>query len=84
MAGDAHLLANALRNLIGNSWKFSAQKPEVVLEIARDPQGPEGFTTVRLADQGAGGLRLGLGLSAALLLLGAGVAFSQRAVEARA
>ena len=40
--------------------------------------------TGALADQGAGGLRLGLGLSAALLLVGAGVAFSQRAVEARA
>ncbi len=39
--------------------------------------------TGALADQGAGGLRLGLGLSAALLL-GAGVAFSQRPVEARA
>ena len=40
--------------------------------------------TGALADQGADGLRLGLGLSAALLLLGAGVAFSQLAVEARA
>jgi PAS domain S-box-containing protein len=54
VVGDAHLLANALRNLIGNSWKFSAQKPQVVLEIALDPQGPEGFTTMRLTDHGAG------------------------------
>ena len=37
--------------------------------------------TGALADSGASGLRLGLGSSAALLLLGAGVAFSQRPVE---
>lgn len=36
--------------------------------------------TGALADSGAAGLRWGLGGSAALLLLGAGVAFSQRAV----
>jgi hypothetical protein len=36
--------------------------------------------TGALADSGAGGLRWGLGASATLLLLGAGVAFSQRAV----
>jgi signal transduction histidine kinase len=54
VVGDEHLLANALRNLIGNSWKFSAQKPEVELEFDRDAQGPEGFTTIRLTDRGAG------------------------------
>ncbi|WP_424950675.1 YbfB/YjiJ family MFS transporter [Deinococcus sp.] len=36
--------------------------------------------TGALADQGAGGLRLGLGLSALILLIGAGLAFSQRHV----
>ncbi|WP_188963519.1 YbfB/YjiJ family MFS transporter [Deinococcus aquiradiocola] len=34
-----------------------------------------------LADGGAGGLRLGLGLSALVLLVGAGLAFSQRRAE---
>jgi predicted MFS family arabinose efflux permease len=38
--------------------------------------------TGALADHGAGGLRLGLGLSALVLLIGAGLAFSQRRVEA--
>ena len=37
--------------------------------------------TGALADHGAGGLRLGLGLSALVLLAGAGLAFSQRRVE---
>ncbi|MGY2894291.1 YbfB/YjiJ family MFS transporter [Deinococcus sp. UYEF24] len=37
--------------------------------------------TGALADHGAGGLRLGLGLSALVLLLGAGLAFSQRRVD---
>jgi signal transduction histidine kinase len=54
VCGDARLLENAVRNLIGNSWKFSAQKPLVELEIAADPDGPEGFATLRFADRGAG------------------------------
>ena len=37
--------------------------------------------TGALADHGAGGLRLGLGLSALVLLIGAGLAFSQRRVD---
>ena len=37
--------------------------------------------TGALADSGAGGLRLGLGLSALVLLIGAGLAASQRRVE---
>lgn len=54
LSGDAALIETALRNLIGNGWKFSAQKPEVELDISGDPSGPEGFTTVRISDRGAG------------------------------
>lgn len=54
LTGDAALIENALRNLIGNGWKFSAQKPEVELDISADPAGPDGFTTLRISDRGAG------------------------------
>ena len=48
------LLGIALRNLIGNAWKFSGRKPVVAIEVAEDPAGPEGTTTLRIADRGAG------------------------------
>lgn len=52
--GDAGLIGIALRNLIGNSWKFSAHVPVMELEVAEDFDGPAGYTTIRVADRGAG------------------------------
>lgn len=54
MLADEALLGIALRNLIGNAWKFSGRKPLVAIEVAEDPAGPEGTTTLRIADRGAG------------------------------
>lgn len=51
---DAELMALALRNLIGNAWKFSARKALTVVEIALEADGPSELTTLRIADQGAG------------------------------
>ncbi|HZY15217.1 MAG TPA: ATP-binding protein, partial [Ramlibacter sp.] len=52
--GDAGLIGIALRNLIGNSWKFSARVPVMELEVAEDFDGPPGYTTLRVADRGSG------------------------------
>lgn len=52
--GDPALLGIALRNLVGNAWKFSAQQPWVEIEIAEQADGPGGFTTLRVSDRGAG------------------------------
>jgi signal transduction histidine kinase len=51
---DEALLTLALRNVIGNAWKFSAGKPRVQLDIALDPEGPPGHASLRIRDGGAG------------------------------
>lgn len=51
---DEALLTLALRNVIGNAWKFSAGKPAVQLDIDLDPEGPLGHSSVRIRDGGAG------------------------------
>ncbi|MDB5858227.1 MAG: sensor histidine kinase [Ramlibacter sp.] len=54
MTCDAALMAVALRNLIGNAWKFSARKEVMRLQVGIEWGEPPGFTTLRVADQGAG------------------------------
>ena len=54
MTCDASLMAVALRNLIGNAWKFSARKEVMRVEVALEWGTPPGFTTLRVSDQGAG------------------------------
>ena len=54
MTCDAALMAVALRNLIGNAWKFSARKEVTQLEVGLEWGVPPGFTTLRVADRGAG------------------------------
>jgi signal transduction histidine kinase len=54
MTCDAALMAVALRNLIGNAWKFSARKEVTELEVGIEWGVPAGFTTLRVADRGAG------------------------------
>lgn len=51
---DASLMGIALRNLLGNAWKFSAAKPVVRIEVAQDWGTAPGATTIRIADHGAG------------------------------
>ena len=54
MICDAALMAVALRNLIGNAWKFSARKEVMQLDVGLEWGVPAGFTTLRVSDQGAG------------------------------
>jgi signal transduction histidine kinase len=51
---DEALLTLALRNLLGNAWKFSGRKPQVELEVDIDPAGPAGQVTLRVSDRGDG------------------------------
>jgi len=50
--GDRRLLASALSNLVGNSWKFTAGEPETRIEFGRRESGGE--TVYFVADNGAG------------------------------
>jgi signal transduction histidine kinase len=54
MTCDAALMAIALRNLIGNAWKFSARKEVMELYVGIEWGTPPGFTSLRVADRGAG------------------------------
>jgi signal transduction histidine kinase len=54
MTCDPALMAVALRNLVGNAWKFSARKEVMQLEVGLEWGSPAGFTSLRIADQGAG------------------------------
>jgi PAS domain S-box-containing protein len=49
--GDPHLIRLVLRNLLGNSWKFTARQPEAVIDV--DAVGPE-RRTFFVRDNGAG------------------------------
>lgn len=51
---DRALIAIALRNLVGNAFKFSAHKPVTSLEVAQDWGGAAGTVAIRIADAGAG------------------------------
>jgi len=51
---DEALLTLALRNVLGNAWKFSGGKPQVELDVRLDPTGPPGHASLRIADRGAG------------------------------
>lgn len=48
--GDGRLLRALLDNLLGNAWKFTAQKPDARIEVGQ--QGPDGAFFVR--DNGVG------------------------------
>jgi PAS domain S-box-containing protein len=52
MNGDARLMRVALQNLIGNAWKFTARKPDGVIEVGRDTRNGRPAWFVR--DNGAG------------------------------
>jgi signal transduction histidine kinase len=51
---DPTLIGVVLRNLIGNAWKFSSRKERTELVVAIDGAGPPGYTTLSIADNGAG------------------------------
>lgn len=50
--GDAHLLEIALRNLLGNAWKYTAHSPQALIHVHGriDPKS----TTFCVSDNGAG------------------------------
>jgi PAS domain S-box-containing protein len=50
---DGNLVRIALDNLVGNAWKFSARRPETVIEIGRH-QADGGLVTFFVRDNGAG------------------------------
>jgi signal transduction histidine kinase len=50
--GDAHLLRVVLDNLLRNSWKYSARRPEATIEFASTNQNGERVFLIR--DNGAG------------------------------
>jgi PAS domain S-box-containing protein len=50
--GDAHLLDVAMRNLLGNAWKFTAHSEEPRIDVGMEDDGDDGVFFVR--DNGAG------------------------------
>lgn len=51
--GDAQLIRVVLENLLGNSWKFTANRPRARIEFGTIPQ-PNGARTYFVRDDGAG------------------------------
>jgi PAS domain S-box-containing protein len=49
---DPGLMRSVLQNLIGNAWKFSAERAQAVLELGTDPC--EGGTQLWVSDNGSG------------------------------
>ncbi len=52
LEGDATLLGVAMRNLLGNAWKYTSRKPSARIEVHGQRAGHETVITVR--DDGAG------------------------------
>jgi signal transduction histidine kinase len=50
--GDRHLLRDALANLLGNAWKFTAQVPQARIRFGADMK--NGVTVYYVQDNGAG------------------------------
>jgi PAS domain S-box-containing protein len=50
--GDPHLLRLALANLLANAWKFTAKRPDAIIEVGRTVRSGETFFFVR--DNGVG------------------------------
>jgi PAS domain S-box-containing protein len=49
---DPHLIRLALQNLLANAWKFTAKRPEAIIEVGRTVRSGETFFFVR--DNGVG------------------------------
>ena len=49
--GDPRLLRVMMENLLGNSWKFTAGRPDALIEVVSDPDFEEGFM---IKDNGVG------------------------------
>jgi signal transduction histidine kinase len=50
--GDHTLLRAMLENLIGNAWKYTARRPEAVIDVSRRGEGPDAIYCV--TDNGEG------------------------------
>jgi hypothetical protein len=50
--GDPRLLKNLLRNLLGNAWKYSAERPDARIEF--DAREEDGKALFCVSDNGAG------------------------------
>ncbi len=51
--GDPGLLQIVMENLLGNAWKYTARKPQTVIEFGRQPQA-DGSLVYFVKDNGAG------------------------------
>nr|WP_321269568.1 ATP-binding protein [uncultured Tolumonas sp.] len=52
--GDERMLEAVMRNLLGNAWKYSAQKPDANIRVFADPHVHDGLSGFCVADNGAG------------------------------
>jgi len=50
--GDARMVEDVLRNLLGNAWKYTAKTPEPLIQVYREVK--EGASYFCVADNGAG------------------------------
>ncbi len=53
VSGERMLMRQALENLLGNAWKFSARKPQATIKVGKT-LGDEGETVYFVSDDGVG------------------------------